>query len=74
MYCRQDCHPQSIALVQTRGSAVGLNIEVGDAALMDFASRDDICGVLVQYPNTYGVAADLSGLVERYISILILYM
>jgi glycine dehydrogenase len=61
----KDCHPQTIGVVQTRASGAGLTIEVGDAELMDFSKRTDVCGVLVQYPNTYGVTANLEPMVAR---------
>ena len=61
----QDCHPQTIGVIQTRAEAAGVTVEVGDAELVDFSARSDICGVLVQYPNTYGIAADLGPMVER---------
>lgn len=40
-------------------------MEVVDAELVDFSARSDVCGVLVQYPNTYGVVTDLHPLVQR---------
>ena len=61
----KDCHPQTIGLVQTRAEAVGIQLEIGDAESADFSNRNDICGVLVQYPNTYGVATNLEQLVDR---------
>ncbi|MEL7239903.1 MAG: glycine dehydrogenase, partial [Planctomycetota bacterium] len=49
-----DCHPQTIAVVQTRGKSMGINVEVGDVA----QPGDDVFGVLVQYPNTHGEIRD----------------
>jgi glycine dehydrogenase len=48
------CHPQNIALVQTRGGALGLTIEVGNVERDLDLSKNDFCGVMVQYPDTYG--------------------
>lgn len=48
------CHPQNIALVQTRGTALGLQIEVGNVEKDLDLSKKDYCGVMVQYPDTYG--------------------
>ena len=55
------CHPQNIALCQTRGEALGMEIIVGTAeqALNEIASKE-YCGVLVQYPDTYGAVSDWS--------------
>ena len=59
-----DCHPQTIAVLGTRASALGIELVVGDPATAEF-DRGDLCGVLVQYPNTYGNVRDLSGVAER---------
>lgn len=48
------CHPQNIALVQTRGAALGLEIQVGSVEKDLNLSGKDFCGILVQYPDTYG--------------------
>ena len=46
------CHPQTIAVVQTRARAVGIEIVVGDHA--KFALNEKVFGVLLQYPATDG--------------------
>jgi glycine dehydrogenase len=58
-----DCHPQTIDVVMTRGAARGITVKVQPAAA--FALDATVCGVLVQYPNTYGAIEDLRALVER---------
>jgi glycine dehydrogenase len=53
------CHPQTIAVVQTRAAAVGIDVVVGDHRTVDFeklASKP--FGVLVQYPSTCGELVD----------------
>ena len=60
----QCCHPQNVALVQTRGVPLGLEIVVGSAECADFSSKD-FCGALIQYPNTYGDALDWTPFVTR---------
>lgn len=52
-YVSDDCHPQTIAVVRTRGEAIGLNIEVGPVDSFDL-TNPDAAGVLVQYPTTDG--------------------
>jgi glycine cleavage system P protein (glycine dehydrogenase) len=50
-----DCHPQTIAVVQTRGEAVGVAIDVVKTdAMADALAQGDVCGLLVQYPTTDG--------------------
>jgi glycine dehydrogenase len=43
---------QNIALVKTRGEALGMEIVVGDAEAADF-SKKDFCGALVQVQYKY---------------------
>ncbi|KAF2262800.1 glycine dehydrogenase [Lojkania enalia] len=63
------CHPQTIAVLQSRAEGFGIKIEVGDI-LNDDCRRveelgDDLVGVLVQYPNTEGAVDDFRGLSEK---------
>ena len=58
------CHPQTIAVVETRAKAVGVTVEVGDPFAADLASGS-IFGVLVQYPATDGRVFDFAPLAER---------
>jgi glycine dehydrogenase len=50
------CHPQTIAVVQTRAEPLGIDIIVGDHESYDF--NTPTFGVLVQYPATNGVIFD----------------
>jgi glycine dehydrogenase len=63
-FVAEDCHPQTIAVVQTRAEAIGVEVRVGDPAAVDFAAGD-LCGVLIQYPATDGRVVDPSSLAER---------
>ncbi|KAI8054047.1 glycine dehydrogenase [Syncephalis plumigaleata] len=67
------CHPQTIACVKTRAEALGIRVlvedlsaggvdQVNDDALSREANR--LCGVLVQYPTTYGDIHDYTQLAE----------
>jgi glycine dehydrogenase len=60
----ENCHPQNIALVFTRGEALGLHIIVGKSGNIDFTTNE-FCGAMIQYPNTYGIAEDWSSFVSR---------
>ncbi|MBI5623086.1 MAG: aminomethyl-transferring glycine dehydrogenase [Elusimicrobia bacterium] len=57
------CHPQNIAVVQTRARALGIHTVVADESNADFAKG--YFGVLVQYPMTDGRVADLGPLCEK---------
>ncbi len=50
------CHPQTINVVQTRATSMGINLVIGKWEEVEI--NDDLCGVLVQYPDTYGSIAD----------------
>jgi glycine dehydrogenase len=63
-FVAEDCHPQTIAVVRGRARPLGIELHVGDPRKVDFAGGS-FCGVLVQYPNTYGHIADFSALVAR---------
>ena len=57
------CLPQTIAVVQTRAEAIGIEVEVGDhrAGLPE----GPFFGVLLQYPETGGAVPDYAGIVEQ---------
>lgn len=52
-YVADDCHPQTIAVVQTRGGSIGVDVVVGPVDSFDM-SNPDAAGVLVSYPTTDG--------------------
>jgi len=58
------CHPQTIAVVRTRGESMGVRVEVVETLDADLEAIEP-CGVLVQYPTTDGRAIDYRGLTER---------
>ena len=57
-----DCHPQTIAVVETRAEAVGVEVRVGDAETADLTG---VFGVLLQYPTTDGRVLDYEPLARR---------
>ncbi|HLO39634.1 MAG TPA: aminomethyl-transferring glycine dehydrogenase [Phycisphaerales bacterium] len=57
-----DCHPQTIEVCRTRADGLGIELRVGDASKIDF-SKNDVCGVLLQYPGTTGEIADPSAII-----------
>jgi glycine dehydrogenase len=56
------CHPQTIAVVQTRARPLGIEVVVGDHARQADWSR--FFGVLIQYPGTRGEVVDFRSLTE----------
>jgi len=59
------CHPQTIAVVATRAEPLGIKLVLSDRASMDM-SVEGAFGVLLQYPDTYGVIEeDLANLSAR---------
>ncbi|MBU0641141.1 MAG: aminomethyl-transferring glycine dehydrogenase [Planctomycetes bacterium] len=63
-FVANDCHPQTIAVVETRARPLGIDLYVGTPDELDFAEQD-LFGVLLQYPNTYGHVRDCGELIAR---------
>src|SRR3954462_8551315 len=57
------CHPQTIAVVQTRAEARGIQVTVGDPS--GFTFGPNVIGSLVQYPATDGEIRDFRAMCER---------
>ncbi|MCB9533992.1 MAG: aminomethyl-transferring glycine dehydrogenase [Myxococcales bacterium] len=60
-FVADDCHPQTIAVVQTRAEALGVKVVVGPASTA--TATPGLFGVLLQYPGTDGRVVDYSELV-----------
>lgn len=56
-------HPQTISVVETRASALDLEVIVGPIEKADILSRE-ISGILVQYPDTYGDVNDFAQIAQ----------
>ena len=61
-FVSRDCHPQTLAVLQTRAEPLGITIRTGTPSSVD-CSRNQLCGVLLQYPATDGYVGDFSALV-----------
>ena len=59
----EGCHPQTVAVVQTRAAIRGIEVVVGKAH--NFSFDGYVIGVLVQYPTTFGHIDDYRAVVER---------
>ena len=57
-----DCHPQTIAVIQTRARGLGIEIVCGDP-LTELAGKD-VFGALVQYPGSSGEVRDFQPIAE----------
>ncbi|KAJ5871945.1 uncharacterized protein N7529_004298 [Penicillium soppii] len=60
------CHPQTIAVMQSRAEGFGINLVIGDILADDFKivkdQKDHLIGVLAQYPDTEGGIFDFQSL------------
>src|SRR6266540_5182755 len=59
-----DCHPQTIAVLQTRAQPFGITLHIGPPEAIDF-QKQDLLGILLQYPATDGAVRDYSALVGQ---------
>ncbi len=62
-FVADNCHPQTIAVVQTRAKPLGIEIKIGDYS--GFKFDDTVFGALVQYPATDGAIYDYSNFVRQ---------
>ena len=62
-FVSENCHPQNIEVVRTRGAALGIEIVVGNHETFSFTEK--VFGALVQYPDTFGAIHDYSGFAEK---------
>jgi glycine dehydrogenase len=56
-FVSEDCHPQTISVVRTRGDSMGMTVHIGAVSAIDFEAMD-LCGILLQYPTTDGRIVD----------------
>ncbi len=62
-FVADDCHPQTIAVVQTRARPLGIEVRVGSPDAAEFVG--DLCGALLQNPATDGRLRDVEPIVRR---------
>ena len=64
-FVADDCHPQTIAVVQTRAQSLGIECVVGrSASRQTSVAGQTLFGVLLQYPTTDGRIVDYADVVE----------
>src|ERR1044071_6611227 len=62
-FVADNCHPQTIAVAQTRAKPLGIEVEIGDYSRLKF---DSTCfGALIQYPATDGAIYDYAEFVRQ---------
>ena len=61
-FVSEDCHPQTIAVVQTRAEALDIPVVVGDHR--HALDGDGIFGMLLQYPASTGTVHDYRATIE----------
>src|SRR5881394_1498244 len=62
-FVADNCHPQTIAVIQTRAKPLGIEIKIGDYSRFKFDGAT--FGALVQYPATDGVIHNYADFVRR---------
>lgn len=61
-FVSQNCHPQTIDVLQTRAEPIGVTVTVGDET---DALPEDAFAILLQYPDTNGAVTDYAAIVEK---------
>ena len=62
-FVSETCHPQTIAVLQTRAEPLGIELQIGDHRDVNFDTP--ILGAIVQYPATDGTIYDYSEFAEQ---------
>ena len=62
-FVSETCHPQTIAVLQTRAEPLGIELQIGDHRDVNFDTP--ILGAIVQYPATDGAIYDYSEFAEH---------
>ena len=58
-----DCHPQTIGVLQTRARVLGISLRIEDHRTFSFTN--DVFGALLQYPTSDGAVLDYSSVCDR---------
>jgi glycine dehydrogenase len=62
-FVADNCHPQTIAVVQTRAKPLGIDVQIGNFA--EFKLDETVFGALVQYPATDGAIYDYADFMKQ---------
>jgi len=61
VFVAKDCHPQTIAIIETRAEPLGYDVVIGDPR--SELRADEVFGIVLQYPTTDGRIEDYAALV-----------
>ncbi|KOX69058.1 Glycine dehydrogenase [decarboxylating], mitochondrial [Melipona quadrifasciata] len=64
LFVSNKVHPQTIGVIATRATSLGLNLEIGDVFRAETSGKD-IAGILFQYPDTTGSIYDFEDVVKK---------
>ena len=65
-FASDSCHPQTLALLETRAKGLGIDLRIGSINDIDFDHGEGgLCGLLLQYPTSDGRIENYSEIVER---------
>jgi len=67
-FVASDCHPQTLAVIQTRAEPMGIEVVVGDHTKISFDHHGAAAvpfGVLLQYPTSTGDIFDYSAFIQK---------
>jgi glycine dehydrogenase len=62
-FVAEDVLPQTLSLLQTRATPLGIELEVGSCH--SFTASQDYFGALIQYPGAYGEISDIADLIAQ---------
>jgi len=58
----ENCHPQNIAVIQTRAEPIGIEVIIGTP---DDLKAEEVFGAIFQYPGTYGHIRDFTNIISQ---------
>lgn len=64
LFVSDKVHPQTIGVIATRATSLGLNLEIGNVFRADTSGKD-VAGILFQYPDTTGSIYDFEDVVKK---------
>ncbi|XP_024943697.1 glycine dehydrogenase (decarboxylating), mitochondrial isoform X2 [Cephus cinctus] len=64
LFISDKVHPQTVSVIATRATSLGLTYEVGDVFKIEFSAKD-IAGILIQYPDTTGSIDNFTNVVKN---------
>tara|TARA_R100001143_G_scaffold63310_1_gene69656 strand:+ start:15287 stop:18205 length:2919 start_codon:yes stop_codon:yes gene_type:complete len=62
-FVSENCHPQTMAVIRSRMEPLDIEIQIGNPADLD-VTDPNLFGILLQYPDTFGIVKDLKGLID----------